>query len=135
MDPERGRLMQGKRQKNNGVRKVCGCKPIRWCKCKHAWNMNFRHRGVHHRLSLDRELGRHIEGKTEAGIEAGNLRNAIRAGTFRSRADRSAPTGVDPAPTTADAITLTAFATTYFERRGKPATPSDRSCLNRLTAF
>jgi len=58
------------KNRNDGLRKRCGCPRRNWAKCPHSWYLNFQPRGgAHHRLSLDAELGRHIESKTEA--EAG----------------------------------------------------------------
>ena len=72
------------RQRNHGIRKRCGCPRPKWPKCKHGWHFNFSWKGVTHRLSLDRECGRHIESKTEAQREADRLRSEIRNGDFRS---------------------------------------------------
>ena len=57
-------------QRNHGLRKRCGCPRTKWPKCAHGWHFNFSWKGVSHRLSLDRECGRHIESKTEAQAEA-----------------------------------------------------------------
>jgi hypothetical protein len=56
-----------KRQRNHGVRKVCGCGRAKWPKCRHSWDLNFKPKGqaAHYRLSLDRVIGRHIETKIE----------------------------------------------------------------------
>src|SRR5688572_687833 len=119
-----------KRHSNRGLRKVCGCARRQWPKCSHTWHLNFRFKGTHYRLSLDRELDRHIAGKTAAASEAEKIRTAIREGTFRQRDANPA----QPIPAR-EALTLAAFAKTYFERRGKPATANDSSCLGRLLAF
>jgi integrase len=47
-------------------------------------------------LSLDREVGRHIDSKTEAQEEAERIRTEIRNGTFRRRDDL--PEATEPAP-------------------------------------
>ncbi len=70
------------RHRNHGLRKLCGCSRRNWPKCPHSWHFSFKHEGVHHRLSLDRHLGRRVTSKTEAEDEAERLRVAIRAGTF-----------------------------------------------------
>jgi integrase len=120
------------RHHNAGLRKVCSCPRRSWPKCHHSWHFNFRWRGVDYRLSLNRELGRHIAGKTEANTEAENLRNAIRADRFQSRADRAMqPTSA----VTPNVLTLSAFAKIYFERRGRPATANEKGYLKRLVAF
>ena len=72
----------GKRHGNRGLRKRCGCARKNWPKCEHPWHFNYKWKGAHHRLCLDRYLGRRIKGKIEAEKEARNLRTAIEDGTF-----------------------------------------------------
>src|SRR5258708_1501282 len=73
------------RYHNVGLRKRCPCPRRRWPTCQHSWHLNFKPKGgPPYRISLDREVGRHIEGKTEAQAEATRIRAAILAGTFRS---------------------------------------------------
>jgi integrase len=73
------------RHRNGGVKKRCGCPRKAWPKCPHSWFFNFKPRdGTHYRLSLDRELGRHVESRSEAEMEAAKIRAAILAGTFRA---------------------------------------------------
>jgi integrase len=72
------------RNRNLGLRKRCRCKRRDWPKCPHGWHMNFKQKGgPAYRLSLDKEIGRHVDTKTEAGAEAERIRTAIRNGTFR----------------------------------------------------
>jgi integrase len=106
------------RTRHHGVRKVCDCGWKQWPKCAHAWYFTYKpRRGPRYRFSLDRELGRHIDSKTEAQNAAADIRSAINAGTFRRAVD--APL---PATTTAtDVVTLDAFATTYIERAVQPS--------------
>ena len=62
-------------QRNNGLRKICGCRRAAWVKCPHPWHFNYKSRGgPAYRFSLDAELGRHVDSKTEAEREATNLR-------------------------------------------------------------
>jgi hypothetical protein len=68
------------RKRNDGIRKRCGCARKNWPKCSHPWHFNYKHGDVHYRFSLDREVGRRIEGKTEAEAEAERIRTAIRDG-------------------------------------------------------
>lgn len=80
-----------KRQKNDGLRKICGCSRRRWSKCSHPWHFNYKPRrgplaGQSFRFSLDRELGRCIDSKSAAQTEANTLRTAIDAGTFHQAA-------------------------------------------------
>ncbi|MEZ5290150.1 MAG: site-specific integrase [Vicinamibacterales bacterium] len=70
------------RQQNRGLRKRCDCDRRNWSKCKHAWYFNFKWRGTHYRISLDRHLGRHVDSRSLAEDEAERIRVAIKAGTF-----------------------------------------------------
>ena len=71
------------RQKNDGLRKVCGCPKRQWPKCRHPWHFNFkRPGGESYRFSLDKYLGRRIDSKSEAEAEAERLRIEIREGRF-----------------------------------------------------
>jgi len=83
-----------KNNKNNGLRKVCGCSRRAWAKCPHPWHFLFMWNGTDHRYSLDRLLGRRLAGKTEAQTVADDLRAKIRAGAFPAPA---APVTAAPA--------------------------------------
>ena len=115
------------RQRNHGIRKRCGCPRTKWPKCSHGWHFNFRWKGVNHRLSLDRECGRHVESKTEAQREAERIRLAIRGG--RCAASSCLATSGD--------MTFAEFADGWEERRGKDLVrPKDnRYRLDKITAF
>ncbi len=103
------------RARHHGVRKVCGCDWRKWAKCPHAWYITFKPRGgTRYRFSLDAELGRHIESKTDAQAEATRIRAAILAGTFR-RAGVVPP----PVPPSDLGISLDQFAPIYVERAAK----------------
>jgi integrase len=125
------------RHRNHGVRKVCRCQRRKWPKCAHGWYLNYQPRGgPNYRLSLDVYAGKHIESKTEAVKLANAIKAAIDAGTFKTRREAAAEAArAQEPPTSPDAVTLKAFGQTYFERRGKPATANDASCLTRLVAF
>ncbi len=120
------------RHGNEGLRKICGCKRRQWAKCPHGWHFNFRWHGVHYRLSLDRELGKHIEGKTEADTVRDELKTAIRRGQFVRAAERqrTAP----PLPPPPEVVTLRVLGETFFQRAGR-ATANNVACFNRLAAF
>ena len=76
--------MSGKdRKKNDGVRKICKCARKRWSECEHSWYLNFQWKGQHYRFSLDRELNKRIDSKTDAEGEAERLKTLIRDGKFR----------------------------------------------------
>lgn len=99
------------RHRNFGVRKRCRCKPKDWPKCLHSWHLNYKPKGEpHYRLSLDREVGRHVDSKTEAIAEAERIRTAIRNRTFRP-----APALI---PTLAPVLNFRAFAEVWKVRRG-----------------
>lgn len=68
--------------RSSGLRKVCPCPRRVWAKCPHPWHVSFMWKGVAHRFSLDKHLGRHVESKTEADAAAEQIRLAIREGTF-----------------------------------------------------
>jgi integrase len=95
--------MTARRQKNAGLRKICACPRRTWAKCPHPWHFSFKWKGVHHRFSLDKQLGRRIESKTKAETEAEKIRMAIRAGTFG-------------APTPREELTLQHVADLYLAR-------------------
>ena len=79
-----------KRHQNNGLRKLCRCSRRQWSKCGHVWHFNFSPvGGPSYRLSLDRELGRHIDSKTEAAREAARIKVDILAGRFGQPAART----------------------------------------------
>ena len=80
------------RHRNGGLRKRCACPRRNWPKCSHPWHLNFKWQEVHYRLSLDREAGRPITGKSDAQAEAERIRNAIRDGRFRPYNDNSGTT-------------------------------------------
>jgi integrase len=86
--PEKGeQFMARTRHRNSGLRKRCGCRRKVWPKCPHSWFLNFKPRGgPPYRLSLDRELGRRVESKSEAEAAATRIRAAILAGTFHASA-------------------------------------------------
>src|SRR5262245_32586827 len=72
-----------KRHRNEGLRKVCACSRRQWPTCGHPWHLNYKWGGVSYRFSLDKQIGRRLKGKTDAKIEAENIRIAIRNGTFQ----------------------------------------------------
>lgn len=83
--PKKGnQQMNRSRRKNGGLRKRCGCPRKVWPKCPHSWHLNYKPRGgEHYRVSLDREVGEHIESKSDAEIVAARIRVAIDDGKFR----------------------------------------------------
>src|SRR5262245_59304270 len=96
------------RHRNRGVRKRCRCGRNTWARCPHPWYLNFKWKSVHYRLSLDREIGRRLEARSEAETEADRIRTEIRKGSFR----------VSPISQPPSAITFRAFEEIWRERRG-----------------
>jgi integrase len=101
------------RHENKGVRKLCSHKRSAWAGCKHPWHFNYKpsdparlnpeSKDGGYRFSLDKHFGEHIDSKTKAEELAGDLRKAIRAGTFGQPVAR------------AD-MTLRQLADTYLDR-------------------
>lgn len=69
-----------------GLRKRCRCARRDWATCRHGWHLNFKWQGHNHRVSLDRELGRHVDSKTVALEEAEKIWTAVRDGKAAERA-------------------------------------------------
>ncbi len=115
-----------RQNRNHGLRKLCTCSLKRWPICPHSWHLNFCWKGVNHRLSLDRHLGRHVPSKTEAEAAAEKIRAAIRDGEFRAHAPEVA---VEPALATVETV-----AEIYL-RRELDKRRNDVSRLKRLCDF
>jgi integrase len=100
------------RHQNHGLRKVCDCGHTAWTRCGHGWFLNYKPKGGKAwRLSIDRVVGKHIQAKSDAKIEANKIKAAIDAGTFRQP--------VATAPTIAPVVvslTLRDVAKKYLER-------------------
>jgi len=130
-----------RRQRNGGLRKVCGCPRRQWAKCPHSWYFNFKPRhGQGFRFSLDAELGKHVGSKTKAAEEAEKIRAAIRDGTYVRTADRcKVAVDVPTTPPTPDSITLDAFKEKYIDGHvkssGKKTWSNDAGMLKRLGRF
>src|SRR5579864_863845 len=97
------------RHRNDGLRKICGCRRTNWPKCQHAWHFYFYHRGRNYRCSLDREVGRQITSKAEAEAAADRMRTSIRNGGLPTK-----QISADPAPT------LEQLGGIYFEKHRSP---------------
>lgn len=115
-----------RRHHNDGLRKICGCERRTWPKCPHPWHLNYTYKGKVHRLSLDREVGKHIDSKTAAEAEAERIRIAIRDGTFR----RGAPV--------LSQLTLAQLFGVYVDRRLDVVRPDratdDQDSIRVITA-
>jgi integrase len=115
------------RNRNAGLRKRCGCPRRNWAKCPHGWHLNYKPKGgSHYRLSIDREVGRHVETKTEAVAEAERIRTAIRSGTFRPKEDcRPDPRAID-APLSIEQLGNTYFGEYISDKTGAPLSNDER---------
>ena len=103
-----------------------------YTKCRHSWHFSYKPRGgPRYRFSLDAELGRHVEGKTEAQGEADKIRADIRVGTFR-RAGAATPS---PLPVVTTVKRLAESYLSAVKDRGKRSANSDASMLARLCAY
>ena len=122
------------RHRNDGLRKRCGCSWRDWSKCSHPWYFSYQWKRHRYRISLDREVGQQLKGKTEATTAAETIKAAIRAGTFRQRVDPLAGAVEPPA-----ALSLDAYADIFLERyakaRGKVSWTDDCAMLNQIRAF
>jgi hypothetical protein len=79
--------------------------------------LNFQCEGQPYRLSLDREAGRKLLGKTEAKTVANQICTAIRDGTFEPRRHRVRTRQVETPP---QALQLT------FAKFGEPSSSGTR---------
>ena len=77
------------KHRNKNLSKRCDCGHRNWTRCDHGWWFNLYRDGKAYRVSLDQHANRHIATKGEAEDVAGEIRAAIKAGTFgRSRRAR-----------------------------------------------
>jgi integrase len=124
---------------NGGIRKLCDCRRSTWPKCSHPWHMNFKFGARHYRLSIDREVGRRIDSKTEAENEATRIRTAILDGTFLKRADRMRTAEPGYTKTSVSAVlTLDSFADKYVDRvrgSGKASWKDDKALLQNIRNY
>jgi integrase len=122
------------KHRNGGVRKICHCPRRQWSKCEHAWHFNYKPRfRSAYRFSLDAEIGKHIEGRTAALAAAEDIRTAIRAGTFKRRAEIARLVANEPDSRSND-VTFADFGEVFFDRAGK-GTANNRACFAKLSAF
>jgi hypothetical protein len=99
-----------------------------WSKCQHSWHFNFKWKGVHYRLSLDREAGRHLDSKSRALAKQIESEQIYGTGSFRSQT---------PTDTLAPAMTFDMFANIWWDRRGSQLVrPRDNDYrLEKITTF
>ncbi len=99
------------RHRNDGLRKRCGCPRTSWGKCRHPWHLNYKWKGKHYRLSLDREGPDLVRTRGEARLAADKIRQLIRAGTFQTDDAAAAEARGE--------LTFTQFAALWKEAAGK----------------
>jgi integrase len=72
-----------KRQRQDGLRKICGCSLRQWARCEHTWYFSHKPKGKPRvRISIDRHKGEHVASLDDAKTIAAELRSAIASGTY-----------------------------------------------------
>jgi len=108
------------RQRNHGLRKICDCPRRSWAKCPHSWHFSYKHGETHHRFSIDKHVGQHVDRKADAEDIAADLRSQVKAGTFGQ-----------PAPVSE--MTLRRLTAVYQERYVAAEHPASAAeCRSRL---
>jgi hypothetical protein len=125
-----------KRQRNDGLRKICKCPLRNWTRCTHPWYFSFKPKGRPRvRILLDRHLGRSVESLDEAKTVAANIRTAIVNGEY--------PPKPQPAETPAAPVTLRTAADRFLEgvpvlkgkNQGKARGTNDHQMLAALCTW
>jgi hypothetical protein len=124
-----------KRQRNDGLRKICACSLRLWPRCDHPWYFSYKPKGAARvRLSLDRYTGEHVGSLDDAKTHAAQIRTAIKAGTFRPK----------PEPVSAPVVVTFAIAAERFlgtvpilrgKNQGKARGENDRQKVAALCAW
>jgi hypothetical protein len=81
-------MKRPRRQRNDGLRKICGCRRTNWPKCAHGWHFSFYHKRRAYRFSLDKEVGHHVDSKSAAEAEADRIGVQFGAAGMASRMRR-----------------------------------------------
>jgi integrase len=75
-----------KRQRNDGLRKICRCSLRSWPRCEHPWYFSYKPKGKPRvRVSLHRYKGEHVALLEDAKTIAAELRTAVANGTYPPR--------------------------------------------------
>lgn len=110
--------MKKKRDRNDGLRKVCECSRRTWAKCDHPWHANLRFCGTDYRVSLTRVFpDRDVSTKLKAEAARDELFGLIRNGKFRKRS-RGGASGA-----ACGAVTLRALVDRYEKGHVIPNRP------------
>ena len=125
-----------KRQRDDGLRKICVCSQREWSACDHPWYFSYKAKGKPRvRVSLDRHAGKHVEKLEDAKALAVTLRGAVNAGTYPPPPTQTA------API--ETVTFQSAASRFLEsvpiqrgkNQGKPRGTNDAHLVGRLTAW
>jgi integrase len=125
-----------KRQRNDGLRKLCKCPLRNWSRCSHPWYFSYKPKGgARVRVSLDRHTGQHVGALDDAKTIAANLRTAIVNGEY--------PPTPQAAQAPAALVTLRAAADRFLEgvpilkgkNHGKTRGANDQQMLAALCAW
>lgn len=108
------------RHKNDGLSKICECDRRAWAKCSHSWHFSFKWKGKRYRFSLDRQIGKPIDSKTDAETHADQIRDEIRQGTFRLAGATAPP---EPRPQR-ETLTVEQLLTCYLRNYVRAVRPS-----------
>jgi len=129
-------MLANRRQRQDGLRKLCACPLRRWARCDHPWYFSHKPRGRERvRVSLDRYTGRHVAALEEAKTLAAELRTAVKDGKYP-------PTPQPPIPEAA-IVTFRTAAGRFLEgvpvlrgkNHGQARGKNDRQMIGTLCAW
>jgi integrase len=128
--------MIAKRQRNDGLRKICKCPLRNWARCSHPWYFSYKPKGAARvRISLDRHVGKHIESIDDAKTIAAGLRTQIAAGEYPPKPTEATP----PAAVVTFAVAAHRFLTSVpvlrGKNQGKPRGKNDGQRIATLCAW
>ena len=103
------------RRRNRNLRKLCECAAARWGECPHPWHVNMQIAGRLYRCSLDKHLGKHVQGRRDAEGELRTIRQQIKDGVFRF----GLPTPIVGATEQAGILTFREIANKWLADAGK----------------
>src|SRR5689334_15175607 len=124
-----------KRQRNDGLRKICGCTLRAWPRCEHAWYFSFKPKGgTRVRVSIDRYKGEHVALLEDAKTIAAELRTAVKNGMYPPQA---------PPRESAPVVTYQIAAERWLahvpllrgKNRGNARSYNDRHKIDAICAF
>jgi len=125
-----------RRQRNDGLRKICNCSLRSWPRCEHPWYFSFKPKGKPRvRVSLDRYKGEHVALLEDAKTIAAELRTAVANDTYPPQAQSSRES--------APAVTYQIAAERWLahvpllrgKNRGNARSYNDRHKIDAICAF